>query len=62
MVLLTSADLPMIMPMTTWNLLDFRLAEKENCKNKICSHSPGDYDCGKLFLPFVVFRKLLAEN
>ena len=29
MVLLTTADLAMMMPSTTWNLLDFRVAEKE---------------------------------
>ena len=29
MVLLTTADLAMIVPLTTWNLLDFRVAEKK---------------------------------
>ena len=29
MVLLTIADLAKIMPLTTWNLLAFRVAEKE---------------------------------
>ena len=28
-LLTTIADLAMIMPLTTWNLLDFRVAEKE---------------------------------
>ena len=62
MVLLTIADLAMIMPLTTWNLLDFRVAEKEKLLNNICSRSPGDHDCGQLFLQFVVIRKLLDEN
>ena len=29
MVLLTIADLAMTMPLATWNLIDFRVAEKE---------------------------------
>ena len=29
MVLLTRADLAMTMPLTTWNLLDFRVAQTE---------------------------------
>ena len=53
----------MNMPLATWNLLDFRVAEKEKqLMHKIGSRSPGDHDCGKHFLQFVVFQKLLAEN
>ena len=53
----------MIMPLTTWNLLDFRVAEKEKLlQNNSCSLSPDDHDCDQLVLLFVVFRNLLAEN
>ena len=34
MVLLTIADLGMIMPSTTWSLLDVRVAEKEKLLNQ----------------------------
>ena len=30
-VLFILADLAMILPLTTWNLLDFRVADKKNC-------------------------------
>ena len=46
----------------TGTCLIFEWPKKKNCKNNICSRSPGDHDCGKLFLQVVVFRKLLAEN
>ena len=62
MVMLTIADLAMIMPLATWYLIDSRVAEKEKLLNNICSRSPGDHDCGQLFLQFVVIRKLLDEN
>ena len=47
----------MIMTLTTWNLLDFRVTEKEKLLEHICSRSPGDHDCGQLVLQLVVFRK-----
>ena len=63
MIFFKIADLALVtMPLATWNLLDFRVAEKEKLRNTICSLRPGDQDCGQLVLQFVVFRKLLGEN
>ena len=65
MVLLTIADLGMIMPLTTWNLLDFTVVEKEKLRKHYLFAQPclpGDHDCDQLFLQLFVFRKLLAEN
>lgn len=43
-VLSIVADFAVILPLTSWNLLDFRLVEKEKLLEQHCSLSRGDHD------------------